>query len=229
MPVIVVLPGLAALVLAPDLAKPDQAYPQMMTLLPAGFKGLVFAALIAAIIASLASKINSTATIFTLDVYAHLNKSAGQSHLVAVGRITAVVAVALAVVTARPLLGRFDQAFQYIQEFTGFFTPGIVVIFLLGMFWKPATAAGALTAAIGSAVLSLAFKLGWPALPFMDRVGIVFLLTLSAAVAVSLMWRQPDRRSPVSLEGVRYATPLAFNVASAGVIVILIALYATWW
>jgi SSS family solute:Na+ symporter len=146
-----------------------------------------------------------------------------------VGRITAVVAVALAVVTARPLLGRFDQAFQYIQEFTGFFTPGIVVIFLLGMFWKQATSAAALTAAIGSAVLSLMFKLGWPALPFMDRVGIVFLLTLSAAVAVSLIWPQPDQRCPVSLEGVRYATPPVFNLASAGVIVILTALYATWW
>jgi SSS family solute:Na+ symporter len=229
MPVIVVLPGLAALVLVPHLARPDEAYPEMMTLLPAGFKGLVFAALIAAIVASLASKINSTATIFTLDVYAHLNKAASQSHLVAVGRITAVVAVALAVVTARPLLGRFDQAFQYIQEFTGFFTPGIVVIFLLGMFWKQATSAAALTAAIGSAVLSLMFKLGWPALPFMDRVGIVFLLTLAAAVAVSLVWPQPEQRCPVSLEGVRYATPPAFNLASTGVIVILIALYATWW
>jgi SSS family solute:Na+ symporter len=73
------------------------------------------------------------------------------------------------------------------------------------------------------------FKLGWPALPFMDRVGIVFLLTLSAAVAVSLLWPQPEQRSPVSLEGVRYATPAVFNLASTGVVVILIALYATWW
>ncbi len=229
MPVIVVLPGLAALVLAPNLDKPDQAYPAMMNLLPAGFKGLVFAALIAAILASLASKINSTATIFTLDIYKHLNKGADERHLVRTGRIAAVAAVLLAVVTARPLLGQFDQAFQYIQEFTGFFTPGICVIFLLGMFWKRTTTAAALIAAIGSAVLSLALKLWWPALPFMDRVGMVFVITAVLAVAVSLLAPGQAARSTISLQGVSTRTSPLFNIASLGVILILIALYATWW
>ncbi|HEY6048345.1 MAG TPA: sodium/solute symporter, partial [Sphingomicrobium sp.] len=157
MPVIIVLPGIAAVILAPGLAKPDQAYPTMMRLLPHGLLGLVFSALIAAIVASLASKINSIATIFTLDLYAkmkHVKTRAEDSvdpqgrtmerHLVLVGRIVAVAAIVIALIVVRPLLGQSDQAFQYIQEFTGFFTPGITVIFLLGLFWKRATEAGAI-------------------------------------------------------------------------------------
>jgi SSS family solute:Na+ symporter len=229
MPVIVVLPGLAALILAPQLAKPDQAYPEMMKLLPTGLKGLVFAALVAAIVASLASKINSIATIFTLDVYAHVRKGASERHLVAVGRLTAVTAVIIGFLAAKPLLGNFDQAFQFIQDKTGYVTPGIVVIFLLGMFWRGATTAGALTAAIGSAVLSLALDLFCPSLPFMNRVGLVFVATLVAAVAVSLA---RPARTPVSVltfQGISYKTSTVFNVAGLGVIAILIALYATWW
>jgi SSS family solute:Na+ symporter len=236
MPVIVVLPGLAALILAPDLAKPDQAYPTMMKLLPDGLKGLVFAALVAAIVASLASKINSIATIFTLDVYSHIKKGASQRHLVGVGRLAAVTAVIIGIVMAKPLLGNFDQAFQYIQDFTGFFTPGIVVIFLLGLFWKPATTAGALTAAIGSFVLSSVFYAApllapgkFPEIPFMNRVGIVFLITLVAAVLVSLVRPTRTQVNTVSLVGVSYKTSTVFNIAGAGVILILIALYATWW
>ena len=156
MPVIIVLPGIAAVMLAPGLARPDEAYPTMMRLLPAGIAGLVFAALIAAIVASTASKINSVATIFTLDIYNKIGEPKSETRLVIVGRIAAVVAILLAILTARPLLGSFDQAFQYIQEYTGFFTPGIVVIFLLGLFWKRATEAGALAATIGSFVLSVA-------------------------------------------------------------------------
>ncbi len=229
MPVIVVLPGLAALVLAPDLQRPDEAYPRMMTLLPPGAMGLVFAALVAAIVASLASKINSIATIFTLDIYKHMTKGASETHLVAVGRITASVSVLLAIVAAKPLLGNFDQAFQYIQEFTGFFTPGIVVIFMLGMFWKRATTASAMTAAIGSAVLSLLFKLAWPEFPFMHRVGVVFLLSLAAAMLVSVLKPEQRAKNTISLQGVSYSTSTVFNVASVGVILILVALYGTWW
>jgi SSS family solute:Na+ symporter len=151
MPVIVVLPGIAAVVLAPDLAKPDQAYPTVMHLLPTGILGLVFAALVAAIVASLASKINSVATIFTLDFYAKGKAEQDQQKLVKVGRIAAATAVLIGILAAKPLLGSFDQAFQYIQEYTGFFTPGIVVIFMLGLFWKRANEAGALAAAIGLA------------------------------------------------------------------------------
>ena len=230
MPLVVVVPGIAAVMLAPELARPDQAYPTMMALLPSGILGLVFAALVAAIVASLASKINSIATIFTLDFYAK-GKSEGrdQTHLVRVGRIAAAAAVALAILTARPLLGSFDQAFQYIQEYTGFFTPGIVVIFVLGLFWKRANEAGALAAAIGSFVLSVALKLAWPALPFIDRVGLVFLLALALAVVVSLVTPSGAGRDRIRTDDVGYVTPLSFNVAALAVVAILTALYTAYW
>ena len=126
-----------------------------------------------------------------------------------------------------------DQAFQYIQEYTGFFTPGIVVIFMLGLFWKRATTASALVAAIGGAILSGAFfaadKMGLFVIPFMNRVGLVFLLTLAAAVITALVAPQKKAVNVVTLEGVSYKTTAGFNIAAAGVIVILIALYATWW
>src|SRR5690606_18584368 len=151
---IVVLPGIAAVMLAPSLERPDQAYPTMMGRLPSGILGLVFAALVAAGVASLASKSNSVATIFTLDFYAKMRPDADQPRRVGVGRVAAALSVLIGVLAARPLLGSFDQAFQYIQEYTGFFTPGIVVLFVLGRFWKRATQAGALAAALGSFVLS---------------------------------------------------------------------------
>ena len=229
MPLIVVVPGLAALILAPNLLKPDQAYPEMMKLLPPGLLGLVFAALVAAIVASLAAKINSIATIFTLDVYAKARPATSERRLVMVGRITAVVAVIIGILAAKPLLGGADQVFQLIQEYTGFFTPGIVVIFMLGLFWKRATTASALVATAGSVILSLALKFGLPDMPFMNRVGLVFLLALAAAVVVSLVAPQKKVVNVVSLEGVSYRTTTAFNIAGLGVILILIALYAVWW
>lgn len=231
MPFVIVLPGIAALLLAPGLSKPDQAYPAMMQLLPQGLLGLVFAALIAAIIASTASKINSIATIFTLDLYAKHGRTAAapdERRLVLVGRIAASVALLAALLTARPLLGNSDQAFQYIQEYTGFFTPGITVIFLLGLFWSRATEAGALSAALGSFALSLFLKYAMPELPFMDRMGIVFLIALGLAVIVSLLGPR-SRESLVVTSDVDFATAPSFNIAALGVIGILIALYASFW
>lgn len=240
MPIIVVLPGIAAVILAPNLARPDEAYPSMMRLLPAGVLGLVFAALMAAIIASTASKINSIATIFTLDLYAKFRRiptraegAAGtetvERHLVFVGRAVAVVATILALVTARPLLGNSDQAFQFIQEFSGFFTPGITVIFLLGLFWKRASEAGAIAAAVASVVLSYVFKLGLPELPFLDRMSLVFLIALGLAVVASIVVPSKAGRDRISTDNVSYRTTTGFNVASAAVVAILVALYATWW
>ena len=229
MPVIVVLPGIAAVMLASDISRPDEAYPTMMRLLPTGILGLVFAALVAAIVASLASKINSVATIFTLDFYAKRAPQADQQRLVRVGRIAAAVAVLLGILTAKPLLGSFDQAFQYIQEYTGFFTPGIVVIFVLGLFWKRANEAGALAAAIGSFVLSIVLKLAWPSLPFIDRVGLVFLLALALAVVVSLMTRHAPEKDIIQTRDVDYRTSGAFNVGAIAVLAILAALYTLFW
>jgi SSS family solute:Na+ symporter len=229
MPVIVVLPGIAMFVLNSDLESPDQAYPAAMTLLPAGVLGLVFAALLAAIISSLASMINSISTIFTMDIYSSLVAAENQSNPVFVGRTVAVIAMALAMICARPLLGNFDQAFQYIQEFTGFFTPGIVVIFLLGMFWKKTTATGALSAAIGSAVLSFAFKMLMPTLPFIDRVGLVFLLCTAIAIVISIMQGNREQVNSIELADVDFSTSQGFNAAGVAVALILVALYSTWW
>jgi SSS family solute:Na+ symporter len=229
MPIIIVLPGIAAVALAPNLSRPDEAYPHLMAMLPNGLLGLVFAALIAAIVASMGSKINSIATIFTMDVYRPLRPQASQRHLVLVGRLTAAAALVIAMLSAKPLLGSFDQAFQYIQEFTGFFTPGICVIFLLGMFWERCTVSGAMAAAVGSAALSLLFKVFWPALPFMDRVGWVFLLCLGLAVALSLLQTRRDPALRVELKQIDYSTGAGFNLAAAMVTVILIGIYWTWW
>ena len=254
-PVLVVLPGIAAVMLAPGLPRPDQAYPTLMTYLPSGLLGLVFAALIAAIIASMGSKINSIATIFTIDVFKTFARSASERTLVVVGRLTAVTALVIAWLTAKPLLGSFDQGFQYIQDFTGFFTPGIVVIFLLGMFWSRATEAGALIAAIGSVVMSaLCYFSKWPHIasfdaflqsprmaptaafltrlgdiPFMNRMGYIFLICLGLAVVTSLMGRPRPERSTIEVSGVSYSTSLFFNAASLVVVATLVVLYTVFW
>ena len=251
MPLIIVLPGIAAVMLAPGLPKPDEAYPTMMRLLPPGLLGLVFAALVAAIIASTASKINSIATIFTLDLYAKFRGDrtkaeddqgdrGEEKHLVLVGRVTAVVAILIAIIAARPLVGASEQAFQFIQEFTGFFTPGITVIFLLGLFWKRATEAGAIVAAVTSVLLSTVMKYALPSpalsqpandylTPFMNRMGVVFIVSLLLAVIVSLVTKQRPGTDTIDMSEVRYTTRAGFNVGALAVILILIALYSTWW
>lgn len=234
MPIIIVLPGIAAVILAPDLAKPDEAYPTMMRLLPPGLLGLVFAALVAAIIASTASKINSIATIFTLDVWAKFRKSevtgeAQERKLVLVGRVAAAVSIVIAILTARPLVGSSEQAFQFIQEFTGFFTPGITVIFLLGLFWRRANEPGAITAAVASVALSWAFKVWMPAIPFMDRMGLCFLAALALAVVVSLATPARPDKDTISTGDVRYATSTGFNAGAIAVLLVLCVLYAVFW
>jgi len=230
MPILVVLPGIAAALLVPDLNPPDKAYPMAMTLLPVGLKGLVFAALIAAIVSSLASMTNSISTIFTMDMYKHFKpEETSQKHLVTVGRVVALTAMIIAMIVAKPLLGNFDQAFQYIQEFTGFFTPGIVAIFLLGFFYKKTTANGALSAAIGSAVMSLGLKLAWPALPFIDRVGLVFLLCMVLGMVVSILENKGDHPKAIDYETVDTSTSSGFNLASLVIILMLVGLYTVWW
>ena len=229
-PVIVVLPGVAAVILASDLDVPDKAYPTVMRLLPAGLLGLVFAALIGAIISSLASMMNSISTIFTMDFYRHhINREASEQRLVRVGRLVSVTAMIIAMIVARPLLGQFDQAFQYIQEFTGFFTPGVCALFLLGIFWKRTTANGALGVAIGSAVYSLGFKLLWPTLPFIDRVGLVFLLCIGTGMLISILQGREDHPDAIDYADVDTSTRRGFNMAALGVVIMLVVLYATWW
>lgn len=230
MPIIIVLPGVAAVILAPDLDPADKAYPTVMNLLPVGILGLVFAALIAAIVSSLASMMNSISTIFTMDLYRHFsNGENSEKRLVTVGRTVSVGAMIVALIVAKPLLGNFTQAFQFIQEFTGFFTPGVVALFLLGFFWKRTTANAALATAIGSAVFSIAFKLWWPELPFIDRVGIVFLLCVAVGVSISAIQGAELHPDAIDYKDVDTSTTTGFNIASLVIVLLLTALYATWW
>ena len=239
MPLVIVVPGIAAVVLAPNLARPDQAYPTMLQLLPPGILGLVFAALIAAIVASTASKINSIATIFTLDLYAKFTgqptraedgtPAPDERKLVLVGRIAASVAILIAMFAARPLIGQSDQAFQFIQEFSGFFTPGITVIFLLGLFWKRANEAGAIAAAVASVVVSFLFYKFLPDFPFMNRMSVVFAISLALAVVLSLTVNARANSNRITMQGVSFRTTPGFNAGGVAVVLILIALYATWW
>jgi len=231
-PVLVVLPGIAAAMLYPELVDtPDQAYPAMMQLLPVGILGIVFAALIGAIVSSLASMMNSISTIATLDIYRDVmgKKDTSEHNLVIIGRVIAVAAMGIAMLIAQPLLGQFEQAFQYIQEFTGFFTPGIVVIFMMGLFWKKTNGDGALVAALGSALLSVAFKVFWPELPFMDRVGLVFLICLVLCGLVSMIRPQLAEGKDLSHDGISFSTGTVFNVSAIAITVVLAALYITWW
>lgn len=249
LPLIVVIPGIAAFVLGADIAKPDEAYPWVLNnYVTVGFKGLAFAALIAAIGSSLSSMINSTSTIFTLDIFktffmrSEASKADLDSHehdnptlsdddehkLVRVGKISAGAALLIGVIVA-PLLGNLDQAFQFIQEYTGFISPGVVAIFLLGLFWKKTSANAALWAVILSIPLSMLIKFAFPQLPFMDRMGIVFLICAGIMVLISLIENKgPDAKAIEYEKSIFYTTP-AFNVASLVITGLLAVIYAVWW
>ena len=230
MPIIVVLPGIVAFVKLPNLAGPDQAYPSMLALMPEGIKGIIFAALIAAIVSSLSSMTNSISTIFTMDLYKHYKIDKSETHYLLVGKTVVFLSLVIGIVLAKPLLGKFDQAFQYIQEFTGFFTPGVVVIFLLGMFWRKASANGALAAAVGSAIFSVLLKAFWPELPFMDRVGLVFILCLITCVLFSLLGGQAKTSDKVTdISEIDFKTTHSFNILALIICLILAQLYYVWW
>jgi SSS family solute:Na+ symporter len=238
LPLIVVIPGIGAFVITTDpqnkhfgeIAKPDAAYPWLLhNFLPNGIKGLAFAALIAAIVSSLASMMNSISTIFTMDIYhGHFKKAATQTHLVRVGRITAVVALAISVPVAIALQN-LDQAFQFIQEFTGFVSPGALAIFLLGFFWKRATANGALLAAIGTFVFSLLLKAVLPQIPFLDRMMLVFALCVLVMVASALIQKRPADAHTLATEPGMFATSFGFKVTSALIVGVLAVIYSVWW
>lgn len=234
-PLIVVIPGIAAFVLTKDtstvIEPSDKAYPWLLhTFIPIGLKGLAFAALAAAIVSSLASMLNSTATIFTMDIYKKfIDKKVSETKMVTVGRITSVVALIVAVVTARPLLGSLDQAFQYIQEFTGFVTPGVVVIFLFGFFWKKTTANAALWVAILTIPLSFLLKVAWTSLPFLDRMGVLFLILSGVAIFISLIENKGDSPKAITIEKGLFHTGPVFNIGAIVLCAIVAVLYIIYW
>jgi len=229
MPAIIVLPGIAALVLVPGLEKTDQAYPSLMAMLPVGIKGLVFAALVAAIVASTGSKINSIATIFTMDLYRAARPNTEQKKLVTIGRIVAIVSIVIAILITKKLLGNFTQAFQYIQNFTGFVTPGICVIFLLGLFWARTTATAAMVSMIATVIISGIFFVYLPDYPFMNRVGWCFVAGIVIAVVISLLSPNKAAAMSVDITNVDFKTGTFFNVAALIVVGTLAILYYVWW
>lgn len=227
-PLLVVIPGIAAFALNAPLEKSDEAYPWLLSnLLPVGVKGLALAALTAAIVSSLASMMNSISTIFTMDIYrSYIRPHAGQTTLVRTGRWASFVSLLIAVGIA-PMLSGLDQAFQYIQEFTGFVSPGALAIFLAGFFYKRATANGALAAALGSFIFSTLLKIFCPFLPWMDRMGIVFLLCCALIVLLENRAQAHDTRFAVQAS--LFRTSKLFNILSCIIIAILIGFYWLWW
>jgi SSS family solute:Na+ symporter len=229
MPVLVVLPGLAAAYLLPAQGRSDEAYPRLMTLLPSGLLGFVFVALVAAIVSSMGSTLSSIATIFTKDILKVLRPSATDRLLVIVGRFAAIVALIIAMAVSTPLLGNFDQAFQYIQEYTAFFSPGILVIFALGIVWPRMNETGALLAAGGSVVVSALFAIFLPSMPFMHRMGVVFASCIALAVIGSLAVRSKEQTSTIDVKGIDYSTDISYNIASVLIVAILAGFYWIWW
>ena len=229
MPLVIVLPGICAVVLFNDLEKPDQAYPTMMTLLPNGLLGLTFAALVAAIVSSLASMTNSISTIFTMDVYRSFKKNSSDATLVSIGRTTSVIALIIAVFAATPLLGSLESAFQYIQNFTGFFTPGILVIFLVALFWRKATSLSVLGAAFTSLFLSIFIFFYFPDFPFIHRMAVVFISSGLACYLTVLIQGAGINTKAVDLSTVNFSTSTSFNINTLVVIVFLAIIYISLW
>ncbi|MCH7412612.1 sodium/sugar symporter [Belliella sp. R4-6] len=246
MPLIVVVPGIAALVIVNNgidtgfvesmkdpvtgIIKSDRAYPTLLQLLPTGLKGLAFAALTAAIISSLASMANSTSTIFTMDIYKkYFGQNASESKQVKVGRITAVIAFVIAAIVA-PALGELDQAFQFIQEYTGFVSPGVFAIFFFGVFWKKTTSNAALTGAALSIPLSVVLKEFWPTLPFLDRMGLVFLILSGLMILISLVeGKGKDHPNSIDISGDIFKTTFGFKIGAFIIVLITTALYIVFW
>ena len=271
MPVIVVIPGIAVyyiikqdipaisaeqLLTSSGVEDPNKAYPALLGLLPVGLKGLAFAALTAAIVASLAGKANSIATIFTLDIYKKaFNTTAGEKTLVNVGKITVIVSMLLAVllslVIGDALMGEGKQGFQYIQEYTGFVSPGIFAMFILGFFWKKTTSNAALFATVGGFIASVLLKFlpgwvdlsplyeyGWAVansagvfeIPFMDRMLIVFAICVIGMYFISIY----ENKKGVKPNGLEVDTKMfrvstSFAVGSLIIVAMLVALYTAFW
>jgi len=252
-PLIVVVPGIIAYVMftenpeatqaftSPDGSiLNDKAYPWLISsFIPTGLKGIILAALSAAIVSSLASMLNSTSTIFTLDIYKSIfNKTASEKNLVTVGRVSGLIALIIAIIIA-PILGNIDQAFQFIQEWTGVVSPGILAIFMLGLFWNKTSAKAAVIGALCSIPIALFFKVGpkgwsslelFPNLPFMHQMGLTFIITSVIMIAISYF----DNGKGQDIKGIElskklFQTSSVFNIASIIIILLLATIYTIFW
>jgi SSS family solute:Na+ symporter len=247
-PVIVVLPGITMFVLhkngmfqqemMPDgIIKPDHAYPTLMNLLPPGLKGVAFAALTAAVVASLAGKANSISTIFSLDIYRKFfNRNASEKQLVGIGKWVVIVSMGIAALIA-PALKNLDQAYQFIQEYVGFISPGVLAIFMMGFFWKRTTAAAALTGSLLTIPVSTILKFlpvwtngSFPDYPFLDRMTITFVIIVVIMIGISLS-KPADRQTShaIIIDKKDFRVSPAFILGSVIIMGILAGLYTAFW
>jgi SSS family solute:Na+ symporter len=273
MPFIIVVPGIAMFYLnshnlidaslinstnaeGVTIAESNKAYPALLTLLPSGINGVTIAAFVATVVASLAAKVNSISTIFTLDIYKKIfNKEASESKLVGIGKITIVISTAIGILLTLglgdTLMGEGKQGFQYIQEYTGFVSPGIFAMFLLGFFWKKTTSNAALFAMIGGFILSVILKFipsfidlqplyqvglavanskGLFEIPFLDRMAIVFVLCLIGMYIISIIeYRKGVKPNGLEIDASMFKTSTGFAVGSLIIIGLLVALYTMFW
>ena len=243
-PVIVVLPGIACYVLFINHAdqnivngitehgiiKPDNSYSTLLNLLPSGLRGVSFAALTAAIVASLAGKSNSISTIFSLDIYKRfINKEAEDKRLVQIGRWVVLAAFLIALIVA-PQLKSFGQGFTYIQKYTGFISPGILAMFLMGFFWKRSTSNGALAATICSIPASALLKYYQPDIPFLNRMGIVFLFCVALIFLFGLIdSKSKENPKALTVNSKMFRVKTQFLIGIAIVFGITAALYIVFW
>ncbi len=245
-PVIAVLPGIAMYVLHEQgmfqqemvnelgVLKPDHAYPTLMNLLPVGLKGVAFAALTAAVVASLAGKANSISTIFSLDIYKkYINKNASETNIVRTGRWAVIISMILASLVA-PALTTLDQAYQFIQEYVGFISPGVLAIFLLGIFWKRTTSAAAMAGALLTIPVSTILKFlpvltngSFPDYPFLDRMSITFIFILVVMIVMSLM--KSEEVNKIQVDAKMFKVTPGFTIYSILILGILTALYTVFW
>ncbi len=261
MPIIVVLPGIAAYTLyqqgmfqqemldVTGEVNKDHAYPVLLNLLPAGLKGLSFAALTAAVVASLAGKANSISTIFTLDIFKkYIAPDASEKKLVRVGRIAIWVSMLMAIFIS-PFMGIDKKGgFQFIQEMTGLVSPGVFAAFIMGFFWKKTNSSGALFAIVGGFLLSLFFKYMLPGLvdlqflaptgfavpnpdgiytiPFLDTMGFVFLICVAVMVVLGL--QKPSDKG-LEIDRSMFKTSSGFAIGAAVVLAIIVLLYGYFW
>lgn len=257
MPVIVMLPGIAAYVLHKNGHLPqltggkDGAYSAILSFLPNGLRGLSIAALTAAIVASLAGKVNSISTIYTLDIYKkYISKEATEKKMVWIGRLTIVASMVIALFfTWEDLLGIGGEGgFTFIQKYTGFISPGVFAMFILGMFWKRTTGAAAVAGVLAGFILSVLFNNYAPGLfgnntwlytaypngqggyeiPFLICMGLSFMFTMILMVLISLFG---PKENPKAFE----LDKEMFRVSPSTVILIILtllilaALYIKFW
>lgn len=263
MPVIVMLPGIAAYVMhqqgglqaemvnAEGKVVADNAYSAILTFLPNGLKGLSMAALTAAIVASLAGKANSISTIFTLDIYKQFIKpDSTERHLVWVGRLAifAAMLIAIALTWNDTLNIGGEGGFLFIQKYTGFISPGVFAIFLLGMFWKRTTGAAAVVGVLSGFLLSVFFNefapevwgnetflyTAYPTgdgsyeIPFLNCMGLAFWITCALMVLISLTG--PSRNPKAfDVDASMFKVGPTTTALIAGLLIILSAIYVKFW